>query len=72
VPETYSYTLSAAIVADAAIVASELGAFPERLAGRPRISLVPWNATPGEWNAALLGADAARAQPSPNVARAGS
>jgi glycosyltransferase involved in cell wall biosynthesis len=72
VPETYSYTLSAAIVAEAAIVASELGAFPERLAGRPRVSLVPWNATPAEWNAALLGADAARAQPSPNIARAGS
>jgi glycosyltransferase involved in cell wall biosynthesis len=41
VPETYSYTLSAAIVAEAAIVASELGAFPERLAGRPHTSLVP-------------------------------
>jgi glycosyltransferase involved in cell wall biosynthesis len=72
VPETYSYTLSAAIVAEAAIVASELGAFPERLAGRPRVSLIPWDATPAEWNAALLGADAARTQPSPNVARAGS
>jgi glycosyltransferase involved in cell wall biosynthesis len=72
VPETYSYTLSAAIVAEAAIVASELGAFPERLAGRPRVSLVPWNATPAEWNAALLGADAARTQPSSNIARAGS
>jgi glycosyltransferase involved in cell wall biosynthesis len=67
VPETYSYTLSAAIVAEAAIVASELGAFPERLAGRPRTSLVPWNTTPAEWNAALLGADAARAEP--NVER---
>jgi glycosyltransferase involved in cell wall biosynthesis len=67
VPETYSYTLSAAIVAEAAIVASELGAFPERLAGRPRTSLVPWNATPAEWNAALLGADPARAEP--NVER---
>jgi O-antigen biosynthesis protein len=69
VPETYSYTLSAAIVAEAAIVASELGAFPERLAGRPRTSLVPWNATPAEWNAALLGADIAGAVPSPNVSR---
>jgi glycosyltransferase involved in cell wall biosynthesis len=69
VPETYSYTLSVAIVADAAIVASALGAFPERLAGRPRTSLVPWSATPAEWNAALLGADAARAEPGPNVAR---
>jgi glycosyltransferase involved in cell wall biosynthesis len=69
VPETYSYTLSAAIVAEAAIVASDLGAFPERLAGRPRTSLVPWNATPAEWNAALLGADIAGAVPSPNVSR---
>jgi GT2 family glycosyltransferase/glycosyltransferase involved in cell wall biosynthesis len=69
VPETYSYTLSAAIVAEAAIVASELGALPERLAGRPRTSLVPWNATPAEWNAALLGADPARAEPGPNVSR---
>ena len=69
VPETYSYTLSAAIVGDAAIVASDLGAFPERLAGRPRTALVPWDATPAEWNAALLGADAANAAPSPNVPR---
>lgn len=69
VPETYSYTLSAAIVADAAIVASALGAFPERLAGRPRTSLVLWNATPAEWNTALLGADVARAAPSPNISR---
>ncbi|MEO8566668.1 MAG: glycosyltransferase [Betaproteobacteria bacterium] len=67
VPETYSYTLSAALVAEAAIVASELGVFPERIAGRPRTSLVPWNATPAEWNAALLGADVARAAPSLNV-----
>ncbi|MGH8712388.1 MAG: glycosyltransferase [Casimicrobiaceae bacterium] len=56
VPETYSYTLSVALVADAAIVASALGAFPERLAGRPRTTLMPWDATPAEWNAALLGA----------------
>jgi glycosyltransferase involved in cell wall biosynthesis len=69
VPETYSYTLSAAIVADAAIVASALGALPERLAGRPRTSLVPWNATPAEWNAALLDADAVRPAPSPDASR---
>jgi len=69
VPETYSYTLSAAIVAETAIVASELGAFPERLAGRPRTALVPWNATPAQWNAALLGADVARAAPSTSISR---
>jgi len=69
VPETYSYTLSAAIVGDAAIVASDLGAFPERLAGRPRTALVPWDASPAEWNAALLGADAGSAAPLANVPR---
>ncbi|HET8997228.1 MAG TPA: glycosyltransferase, partial [Acetobacteraceae bacterium] len=34
-PETYSYTLSAAIEAGLPIVASRIGAFPERLDGRP-------------------------------------
>ena len=69
VPETFSYTLSAALVADAAIVASDLGAFPERLAGRPRTWLLPWNATPAEWKDALLAADTARDAPMPAIAR---
>ena len=34
-PETYSYTLSAAIAAGLPIVASNIGAMPERLSGRP-------------------------------------
>ncbi|MFM8415036.1 MAG: glycosyltransferase [Planctomycetota bacterium] len=34
-PETYSYTLSAAIAAGLPIIAPPLGAFPERLVGRP-------------------------------------
>jgi glycosyltransferase involved in cell wall biosynthesis len=34
-PETYSYTLSAALAAGLPIIAPPLGAFPERLAGRP-------------------------------------
>jgi glycosyltransferase involved in cell wall biosynthesis len=59
VPETYSYTLSVALATRTPIVASALGAFPERLAGRPAMRLVPWNATSREWNAALL--EAARA-----------
>jgi GT2 family glycosyltransferase/glycosyltransferase involved in cell wall biosynthesis len=54
VPETYSYTLSAALDAGAAIVASALGALPERLAGYPRAALVAADATPTEWNDALL------------------
>jgi len=34
-PETYSYTLSAALDAELPIIAPPLGAFPERLVGRP-------------------------------------
>jgi glycosyltransferase involved in cell wall biosynthesis/GT2 family glycosyltransferase len=64
VPETYAYTLSVALATRLPIVASALGAFTERLAGRPRTALVAWDATPEQWNAALLaaasrGADAA-------------
>jgi GT2 family glycosyltransferase/glycosyltransferase involved in cell wall biosynthesis len=39
-PETYSYTLSAAIESGLPIVASNIGAFPERLDGRPMTWLV--------------------------------
>ena len=35
-PETYSYTLTAAINSGLPIAASDLGAFPERLSGRPQ------------------------------------
>ena len=60
VPETYSYTLSVALAAGLPVVASTLGAFPERLAGHPRSVAVPWNAPAADWNAALLdAADAA-------------
>jgi GT2 family glycosyltransferase/glycosyltransferase involved in cell wall biosynthesis len=54
VPETYSYTLSVAIASNVPIVASMLGAFPERLANHPRAVIVPWNATPEQWNETLL------------------
>ena len=40
-PETYSFTLSAAIASGRPIMAPRIGAFPERLAGRPRSWLVP-------------------------------
>jgi glycosyltransferase involved in cell wall biosynthesis len=56
VPETYAYTLTVALQSGVPIVASALGAFPERLASSPRATLVRWNATPREWNDALLGA----------------
>ena len=39
-PETYSYTLSAAIEAGLPIVAADIGAFPERLDNRPLTWLV--------------------------------
>jgi GT2 family glycosyltransferase/glycosyltransferase involved in cell wall biosynthesis len=48
-PETYSYTLSAAIDAGLPIVATRIGAFPERLEGRPLTWLVDPEASPDEW-----------------------
>ena len=54
VPETYAYTLSVAIASGLPIVASALGALPERLAGRAGAALLPPYAPPHEWNAALL------------------
>jgi len=41
-PETYNYTLSAALAASLPVVASSLGAFPERLQGRP----LTWTVNP--------------------------
>ena len=52
-PETYSYTLSAAIDAGLPIVASRIGAFPERLEGRPLTWLVDPEASTEEWLAAF-------------------
>jgi glycosyltransferase involved in cell wall biosynthesis len=42
-PETYSYTLSAALEAGLPVVAARIGAFPERLAGRA----LTWLCEPG-------------------------
>ncbi|KWK52852.1 hypothetical protein WT81_13640 [Burkholderia stagnalis] len=39
-PETYSYTLSAALASGLPIVAPSIGAFPERLAGREQTALL--------------------------------
>jgi glycosyltransferase involved in cell wall biosynthesis len=67
VPETYSYTFSVALASGVPIVASQLGALAERLAGHKRSVAVRWNALPTEWNAALLkaaGVDALAASPS--------
>jgi GT2 family glycosyltransferase/glycosyltransferase involved in cell wall biosynthesis len=48
-PETFSYTLSAAIEAGVAIAAPDIGSFPERLAGRPFTWLADVAASPGDW-----------------------
>jgi glycosyltransferase involved in cell wall biosynthesis len=48
-PETYSYTLTTAIETGLPIVATRLGSFPERLAGRPNTWLVDYNATTQDW-----------------------
>jgi len=73
VPETYAYTLSVALESGLPIVASALGAFPERLAGVPRSTTVPWNASAGKWNDALLaaaGTGARAVAPAPVLTRA--
>jgi GT2 family glycosyltransferase/glycosyltransferase involved in cell wall biosynthesis len=56
VPETYAYTLSVALASGLPIVASALGAFPERLSRVPRSTTVAWDAAPARWNDALLAA----------------
>ena len=49
-PETYSYTLSSALLSGFPIVAPNIGAFPERVSGRPWTWICPWNWTSDEWN----------------------
>lgn len=48
-PETYSYTLSACLQAGLPVVAPDLGAFAERLAGRPWSWVRPWNTPAAAW-----------------------
>lgn len=48
-PETYSYTLSACLAAGLPIVAPDIGAFPERLAGRDWSWVMPWDASNAQW-----------------------
>ncbi|MBL0141294.1 MAG: glycosyltransferase [Betaproteobacteria bacterium] len=53
-PETWSYTLSAAIDSGLPILATDLGAFPERLADVPGTRLLAWNSPAEQFNDALL------------------
>jgi glycosyltransferase involved in cell wall biosynthesis len=56
VPETYSYTLTVALASGIPIVASAIGAFPERVAGRPNVLTLPLDAPAPARNEALLAA----------------
>ncbi len=49
VPESFSFTLGAAIATGLPIVASNLGAFIERLVDNQNAQLIAWNATPAMW-----------------------
>ncbi len=66
-PETYSFTLSAAIDAGLPIVATRIGAFPERLEGRALTWLVDPEASTEEWLAvfAKVRGELARPRKSP-------
>jgi glycosyltransferase involved in cell wall biosynthesis len=48
-PETYSYTLSAALAAALPVVVPDLGAFPERVRGRAWSWTRPWDSSPDDW-----------------------
>ena len=48
-PETYSYTLSACLKVGLPVAATDLGSFPERLAGRAWSWVHAWKATSAEW-----------------------
>jgi len=48
-PETYSYTLSAALQAGLPVVVPDLGAFAERVANRPWSWVQPWDSTAAQW-----------------------
>ncbi len=62
-PETFSYTLSAALDAGLPVVATAIGALPERVAARPNARTVAWNASAPEINDALVAAAAPAARP---------
>lgn len=53
-PETYSYTLSACLQAGVPVIATDLGAPPERLAGRAWSWIKPWDTAPGDWLSVML------------------
>ena len=67
-PETYSYTVSAGIESGLPIVASRIGALPERLEGRPLTWLVEPTFETEPWLAAFAAVRSALGQPVPPAA----
>ena len=63
VPETYGYALSEMMNLRVPIVASRIGAFPERLEGYAEATLVDWHADPRVWLESLLRARAFESAP---------
>lgn len=49
-PETYSYTLSSALMSGLPVAVPNIGAFAERTSQRPWSWICPWNGSPDEWN----------------------
>lgn len=49
IPETYSYTLSAALGGGYPVASTDLGAIAERIQGRPYSWLLPWNTSGQDW-----------------------
>lgn len=48
-PETYSYTLSASLKAGLPVAVPDIGAFAERVAGRPWSWVCPWDQDDKQW-----------------------
>lgn len=67
IPESFSYTLSAALASGLPIIASRLGAFIERLETMPQAKMLDWNSAANIWNDALLVATNAPSSPKNNV-----
>ena len=53
-PETYSYTLSIAMENRFPVLVPNLGAFPERVEGRPHSTVIPWDSTAQEINDLIM------------------
>ncbi|MCR9106092.1 MAG: glycosyltransferase [Gammaproteobacteria bacterium] len=66
-PETYSYTLSVALEKALPVVVPDIGAFVERVQGRPFSSIVPWDFSAAQWKDYWLGVLHAQQLPAQNA-----